>query len=285
MEKKKKLIHRLRSKYRLVIMNEATFEEKASLTLTKLNVFITFSALTILFAGLLYLAVAYTPLREYLPGRVNSDEQRIIYELIFKMDSLESIINNNDAFLQNRKKILEDKIDTSATRNFSAEDSLTGSVNLNASEKELGLRKELQSETPPAVARNANFQATGIFAPFFTPLKGIISSHFDPVIEHFAADIVAKTDQTVKATLDGTVILASWTPETGHVIAVQHDDDIISIYKHNAVLLKKVGNFVDAGEAIAIVGNSGEISTGTHLHFELWHNGVAVNPEDYIVFK
>ncbi len=119
---------------------------------------------------------------------------------------------------------------------------------------------------------------------FFNPLKGIITSEFDLSLNHYGIDIVSKENDAVKATLDGTVLFADWTVETGHVISIQHRDNYISVYKHNSVLLKKTGNFVKAGEPIAIVGESGELTTGAHLHFELWYNGTPVNPLEYIAF-
>ena len=119
---------------------------------------------------------------------------------------------------------------------------------------------------------------------FFIPLKGVITNEFDPITKHFGVDVVAKKDEAVKAVLDGTVILSDWTIETGYVIIIQHQQNIISVYKHNSALMKKSGDIVKAGDPIAIIGETGEIQTGPHLHFELWRNGIPLNPESYIVF-
>jgi len=119
---------------------------------------------------------------------------------------------------------------------------------------------------------------------FFTPVKGIITGEFSPADGHFGVDLVAGPNEVVKAVLDGTVTMSTWTLETGYVIQIQHDYELISVYKHNATLFKSVGEKVAAGDAIAIVGNSGELTTGPHLHFELWHDRVPLNPADYIVF-
>ena len=119
---------------------------------------------------------------------------------------------------------------------------------------------------------------------FYSPIKGIVSKEFDPLRKHFGVDIVAPRDEVIKSVQDGTVIFSSWTVETGYVIAVQHPGNVISVYKHNSVLLKKEGNIVHAGETVAIIGQTGELSNGPHLHLELWVNGVPVNPKDYIVF-
>ncbi len=277
-------MHRLRNKYRMVIMNESTFEEKASLTLTKLNVFIVMSSLLVFFAGLMIVLVRFTPLKEYLPGRVDKDQTRIALELSYKLDSLENQLVLRDQMMLNGLNILSGRVDQD-TAGQSVPDTATHHEDLNPSPEELTLRDQVKPKQDYSLRGNSKNKANALFAPFYTPLSGLVSARFDPLIEHLATDVVSKTDPTVKATLDGTVILATWTAETGHVIALQHANNLISIYKHNAVLLKKVGNFVDAGEAIAMVGNSGELSTGPHLHFELWHNGIAVNPEDYMVFK
>ncbi len=283
MEKKKRLINRLRNKYRLVIMNESTLEEKASLTLSKLNVFIVASSLVVFFSGLLIVIFAYTPLKEYIPGCIDRDQSRLLIDLAMKTDSLEYVIRANDLKLRNDLNILRDRPDTSSA-DFTALDSASAVSQLDPSDRELALREEVKPEDGYAL-RGKSRSASPALAPFFTPLDGMVSAKFNPLIDHLATDIVSKSDQTVRAVLDGTVVFSDWTSETGHVIAIQHSNNLLSVYKHNSVLLKKVGNFVDAGEAISIVGNSGESSTGPHLHFELWHNGTALNAEDYIVFK
>lgn len=277
------MIHRLQNKYRLVIMNDATFEEKASLTLTKLNVFILLSSLLVFFLGLLILLFSFTALKEYLPGCISKDQTILLLELDYKIDSLEAVILANESMLQNEMHILQDRPDTGTSSE--GLDSAMGDIFLDPSDEEVNLREQFRPGQDYSLNTERQRNRNTLFAPFFTPLKGMVSARFDPLIEHLATDIVSKDDLTVKSVLEGTVVLSSWTPETGHVMAVQHDGNLLSIYKHNSVLLKKVGNFVDAGEAIAIVGNSGEMSSGPHLHFELWHNGVALNAEDYIVFK
>lgn len=264
-------------------MNDATFEEKASLTLSKLNVFMVVSSLLVFFFGLTFMLLGYTPLKEYLPGQISRDQSHMLLELAYKIDSLETVIQSNDNMLQNNMRILEDDPDTSLETGSG--DSLIGQVQLDPSEEELALRDKINANKDYSLQAGRNQTGNVLFAPFFTPLTGLVSARFDPMIDHLATDIVSQADQTVKSVLEGTVVLSSWTPETGHVLAVQHANDLLSIYKHNSVLLKKVGNFVDAGEAIAIVGNSGEFSTGPHLHFELWHNGIALNAEEYMVFK
>jgi murein DD-endopeptidase MepM/ murein hydrolase activator NlpD len=147
-----------------------------------------------------------------------------------------------------------------------------------SSDKASKQKKETASKpTEPTLRLNRSYA-------FFTPLKGIVTDTFDLRRNHTAVDVVSYNNAAVKATLDGTVIVSTWTPETGHIMLLQHTDNIISVYKHNSVLLKKQGAQVQAGEVIALMGNSGELTTGPHLHFELWQNGRAVNPLDYIKF-
>ena len=119
---------------------------------------------------------------------------------------------------------------------------------------------------------------------FFSPLAGIISAPYDPKIAHYGVDVVSKKNEPIKSVADGTVILASWTQDAGYVIAVQHRSNVISVYKHNSSLLKKMGEFVSAGDVIAIIGNTGELTTGPHLHFELWYNGNPMDPEEFVSF-
>jgi murein DD-endopeptidase MepM/ murein hydrolase activator NlpD len=161
-----------------------------------------------------------------------------------------------------------------------------GTIDFSTSLEDSILRNQIEEEEQYNLAVVDNRpRALGLAGVhFFAPVRGIVSSPFDATKNHFGTDIVASPDEVVKATLDGTVIMASWTVETGYVIQVQHKDNLISVYKHNAELLKKTGNVVKAGDAIAIVGNSGELTTGPHLHFEIWYNGTPVNPEEYIVF-
>ncbi len=289
MEKKKtKLITRLRNKYKLVLMKATTYEEKISIILTPLNVFIVFSSLFILFSFLIISLILYTPLKYYVPGFSDDFElKKQNIELSLKLDSLLLANEQNEKYLNSVKLILKGENPDSMDNKLSEKkDSLAGSQINPPSETELALRKEAE-----LIERSTGYLGTGStdkkinILPFFNPIKGRISDTFNISTQHFAVDLVAAPDEPVKATLNGTVIFAGWTPETGHVIALQHENNIISIYKHNSVLLKKIGNFVDAGEAIAIIGNSGELTSGEHLHFELWHNGVPVNPANFILFN
>jgi murein DD-endopeptidase MepM/ murein hydrolase activator NlpD len=287
-EKLKRFFDKLKNKYRLVIMNDESFEEKFSFRLSRLNVFIVAGALIIVLIFLTTYIIAFTPLREYIPG-YGSNNSKNVRELILKTDSLEEDAKNKDLYFYNIKNIIEgkevvehipDKPDCTSTK--------YDNITLSKSKEDSALRAEMEGQDQYNVSVNdepATQQISSISnLLFFTPLKGIVVNSFNAVENHYGVDIVAPKNEAIKSTLDGTVIFSSWTLSTGYVIAVQHQSNLISVYKHNSVLLKKEGAFVRAGEVIAIIGESGEVKTGPHLHFELWYNGSPINPKDYIVF-
>jgi len=282
---KKSLSEKLISKYRLVIMDDNTFEEKASFVLSRLNIYILITAFLVLQLLVLTGLIIFTPLKQYIPGYMDINMRRDLTMLKLKSDSLERIINNRDMYIENMRNILigkidtidpyvdrELKLDTVYLSNLSLEDSmLRAEMEQDDKYKLLNVRKKVLAKE----LKNIHY---------FTPIKGLITSDFNPAKEHYGIDIVATEDEPVKSVLDGTIIFSSWTLETGYIIAIQHANDMFSFYKHNSVLLKKVGSFVKAGEVIAIIGSSGELTTGPHLHFELWHKGIAVNPKELMVF-
>ncbi len=286
---KDKWYYRLRDKYRLVVMNDITFEERISVRLTRLNVLIMTSVLTIFLIGITTLIIAFTPLREYIPGYTDVTLNQRIYSLQAKADSMETIFRQRELYLQNIRNIIEGKpmqdtivpVDTtnyhydSITLNHSVEDSLL------RAEYERQNRFDLYYDGESILSENNSRYNLN----FFKPIEGIVTSNFSLADNHLGIDIVANQNETVKATLNGTVIFSDWTVETGYVIAIQHARNYISVYKHNSVLLKKSGAYVKAGDPIGIIGETGTLQSGPHLHFELWYNGSAVNPLNYMTFK
>ncbi|MBX7203845.1 MAG: M23 family metallopeptidase [Bacteroidia bacterium] len=282
---RKKLIHKLKNKYRLVIMNDQTFEEKFSLKLTPMNLFIALSSGILTFTGLILSLFFFTPLKEYVPGYADPDSKRNVAYLILKADSLQNVVRQLNDYIENQNDIMRGKEPKSDRDAPPLSDSVSGSIDLQKIyENDSIFKLEMEKDNPYALEEKSVRPDNISSYTFMSPLKGLITEKFNFPDEHYAVDVVAKPSEAVKATLNGTIIFASWTPETGHVIGIQHPNDLISIYKHNSVLLKKVGTFVNAGDAIAIVGNSGELTTGAHLHFELWYKGNPVNPEEYMVF-
>jgi murein DD-endopeptidase MepM/ murein hydrolase activator NlpD len=286
-KKKQKKIEKLRRKYRLVLMDAATFEEKISFRVSRLGVFLSVATTLILIIALTVYLMAFTGLREYIPGYTDVTLPKKIYELQQKTDSLVRVFSRQDQYITNLKRIISGDTlpdeKTSRSANYINYDTIT----LQLTKEDSLLRAEYEEQTKYSLFQNRmyNFTNTDLgFINFFPPLKGMITRSFNPEMDHFGIDIVTETDNTIKATLDGTVIFSDWTIETGYVIGLQHRGNLISVYKHNSSLLKRTGTFVRAGETISIVGESGELSTGPHLHFELWFNGRPVNPQEFITF-
>lgn len=289
-KKKKSLISRLKNKYRLVIMNDETLEERLTFRLSRLNVFVVLGTLTIILIILTSILIAFTPLREYIPGYTNVGLQKKLYELQIKTDSIEKGLEKRDLFIQNMKDVMNGK-DLSMDIPL-IKDTLHkyNDIKLKKSPEDSLLRAELENQGKYNLYRFENSenirqksQSIGKVL-FFVPLKGVITNEFNPSQNHYGVDIVSKLNEAIKCVLDGTVILSNWTLETGYTIAIQHQQNIVSVYKHNSALLKKEGDFVKAGDPIAIIGQTGELTTGPHLHFELWSDGNPVNPKDYINF-
>ncbi len=285
-ERKNRIIKQLRNKFRLVIMNDDTFEEKASFVLSPLNVLVLVGSVILLFIFLTTYLIAFTSLKEYIPGYADGNIRRNLAILTLRADSMANDIKTKDIYLRNLEGIIQGK--TLEEVESEAKDSTRNYHNLNVSpsHEDSLLREDIESNEKYSLIqqeqKNLKSGAKSFF--FFSPIKGVITNSFRSTPEHLGIDIVAPKNEAIKATLDGTIMFATWTSETGYVIQVQHSNDLISVYKHNSVLLKKVGNRVKAGEAIAIIGDSGELTSGPHLHFELWYQGSPINPTEYMNF-
>jgi len=284
-KKRKEIKRKLLHKYRLVILNESTFEEKISFKLSRLNVFITGSLCIICLIAFTTLLIAFTPLREYIPGYSSTKLKRQATELTYKTDSLVTVLNYTNKYLDNIRKVLNGDI----ANNKINRDSLYAQFKLDPSTIDLTPIKE-DSVLRAQVALEDKYNlfernTKNVNLILFPPINGSISQDYDPDKKHFAIDIVATKGTPIKAVADGIVIFSEWTSETGYVIIVEHKDGLLSAYKHNGSLTKAQGDLVRAGEVIASVGNTGELTTGPHLHFELWNNGSPVNPKNYIDFK
>lgn len=283
-DKKKKLIDKLKNRYRLIIYNDSTYQTVWSMKLTRIKVFLIVSFGGLLLVAFTVLMVAYTPIREMIPGYPSPEVRQLIVRNAMLVDSLDEQLQIRDNYFEKIRALIEGEVpndpdfvaDTSIPSNqlqinYYNHDSVFKQKIL---EEQLDL--SLQTESPKSKSI-ANLH-------FFSPLQGMITNKFDNQTDHVAVDVVGMPNSRISAVLDGTVIFAGWTVETGYIIYLQHQNDLVSVYKHNAELLKKVNERVKAGEAIAIMGNTGELTTGPHLHFELWHHGVALDPEKYIDF-
>lgn len=290
MTKRKKLITRLKEKYKLVVLNDNTFEEKISFRASLWYLIIGTAAFAIVLIFLTLVIIKGTPLKHYLIGVSDVSSQREIVGAHLKIDSLTKLTEQNEVYLENIKRVINGEIGAVKTEKTKAEEEESAknakTLNNKVSKEELELRKLIESESQFDLnVEQLSKEHKGVSAfTFFSPIKGNVTAHFDKNRQHFGIDIAAKKNENIKAVLEGTVVLSSFTPETGNVIAIQHRDNILTFYKHCSALLKKAGSFVRAGEVIAVVGNTGEYTTGPHLHFELWMNGSAVNPEEFINF-
>ena len=284
-KKRKEIKRKLLHKYRLVILNESTFEEKISFKLSRLNVFVMGSLCIVSLIGLTILLIAFTALREYIPGYSSTKLKKQATELTYKTDSLVLVLENTNRYLENIRLVLKGDIENNQINR----DSLKKQFKLDASKIDLTpIRQDSLLRAEVALEDKYNlFESASAKTNFtlFTPISGTVSQKYDAEKRHYAVDIVAPRDTPVKAVANGVVIFSEWTTKTGYVIILEHKEGLLSVYKHNGSLNKTQGDIVRSGEVIASVGNTGELTTGPHLHFELWDNGTSINPLDFIDFK
>jgi len=283
-KKKGKLKQKLTDKYRLVVLNEDTFEERISLKLSRLNVFVLGGIFSILLVAITAVIIAFTPIKEYIPGYLSTKLKADAVKLTFEADSLKQKLAILENYTKALKPVLTGEITSEEIDSLQVEarQITIDESELNASKEDSLFREKVEKITQFALLDNAK---SNVKIVFFAPLKGTLSQSFDANSKHFAVDIVAKKGTPIKAAADGTVIFSGWSAETGYAIILKHNKDFITVYKHNGNLLKQQGDFVKSGEVIASVGSTGELTTGPHLHFELWKGGYAINPTNFIDFK
>lgn len=286
--RKRTFFSKLRDKYRLSLVNESSFEERLSIRLSRINVLLLATGAFLVCAALVTGFIVFTPVKRMIPGYSDQKTKRDAYRATLLADSLEGAMAVRDLYLTNLRSVLNGELPADSATLFRPIAVTPDPDDLKPGPADSVLRERIRREEAYNLEQRTGTTAereglSGIF--FFAPLRGVVTGTFDKAQRHFGIDIVTRPDEAVKACLDGTVVLSSWTSDGGYVLHVQHTGNLVSVYKHNAVLLRKQGDRVRAGEAIAIVGNSGELTTGPHLHFELWHRGEAVDPQAYMVFK
>lgn len=275
--------YRLTRKYRIVLMNDDTLEEKSIFKFTRLDLYLIGFTIILILSLLIIAAIVFTPIKQYVLGYSEVHMQRKLIKQDLAVDSLQEMVANQQLLLLNIKRVIAGDIDTTVPLGFTAQKYDTINIDKRSKYDSLFRKKMASQERVNLKTQQSdNKKGSVVNYHFFLPIKGIVTNEFSHEVDHFGVDIVAPENTIVKATRDGTIILASWTLETGHIVAIQHDNDFISFYKHNSAILKKIGNFVKAGDVIAIIGNTGELTTGTHLHFEIWYKGIPVNPKDYV---
>lgn len=284
-KQKKNSINKLTRSYKVVVSSEDTFEERLSFSTNKFNVFLVLSLYSIILIAFTISVVFFTQIREMVPGYSSSDLLTQAIYLTKKTDSLENELELNNTFYKSIENVLSGKTeqiiykDTLALNN--EKDNIDFQAVLTNAEDSI-LRKYVEEEDKFNLTKNELVIENKMFV---SPVKGQITQKFDPLNNHFALDILVDTGTPVKSILEGKVIFSEWSVDTGHVLIIDHGDDIISVYKHNSKVLKTQNNFVKAGEVIAYSGNQGTLSTGPHLHFELWKNGTPINPEPLFNFN
>jgi murein DD-endopeptidase MepM/ murein hydrolase activator NlpD len=259
---------KLFTKYRLVIMNDSNFEEKLSFRLSRMNVFIITISVSFLLIVSIVVIIAFTPIREYIPGYSNVEDRHQLYRLSKESDSLKTMISVTSQYLDSLMIVL------SGTGSFQRIDfsEISRFIDVPEFKTEIKYTSDLGTSVKNTLEPFL----------FYKPVEGVITQEFLPALYHFGIDVVTPIESPVLAIRDGSVILARWSYQFGNMIIIQHPNNFISVYKHNSVLLKKEGDKVKGGEPIAISGNTGEISTGPHLHIEMWMNGTPVNPAIFL---
>jgi murein DD-endopeptidase MepM/ murein hydrolase activator NlpD len=275
-----------RDKLRFSIYNDTTFEEVWRVRLTGYNAFLLITFLVLFIIGTTTLLIAFTNMREFIPGYPDVTMRRNILMSAIRLDSLEHELDLRDKYFANLNAIISGK---QPIEIFSRQDTTKkyNTIKFTNSPEKIALRTQIEQDEKynltlgPRITENASLASLH----FFPPVKGIVSGKYDLRTKHFGTDIVTTPKSPVVAALDGTVIFTGWTMETGYVIEIQHNNNLVSVYKHNSALIKEAGDLVRAGEIISIVGDSGEIYTsGPHLHFEMWYKGSPLDPEKHIIF-
>lgn len=289
MAKSQKKVHKLRkrlfNKRRLVILNEDTFEEIFSLKLNLMNVFVVLTIGAIFLIGITTYIIAFTPLREFIPGYASTKLRREATIMAVKSDSLQLEVQKNQAYIESIKKILTGDLEYAQ---FNKDSLLAIQIQdpsqyrLEADEAEQKLREQVAMEDKYNLFEKAESKVNLVLFP---PARGHITDQYDARKKHFAVDVALANDTPIKSVANGTVVFADWTPSSGNVIIIKHTDALLSVYKHAATLTKSQGDFVRTGEVIALAGSTGHESTGVHLHFELWKDSYPIDPTQFIDFE
>tara|TARA_A100000164_G_scaffold381941_1_gene436653 strand:- start:557 stop:1432 length:876 start_codon:yes stop_codon:yes gene_type:complete len=284
-KKREQILQKLLNPYLVMIIDEETFEEQAQLRTSRLKMFFITLLLLGAFSGLIFSIIAYTPIKKYIPGYDSSELRKKAVQNLFLTDSLITLYNQNILYLNSIRKVLTEDISFQDSDSFteSKEKDMQNNPSVGKPILEDSLLRVFVAQQDKYSPNLKTKVKSNMF--LFPPLFGYISEPFDINKSHYAVDIVAKENTPIKAISDGIVVFAEWTSETGYVIILEHSLGILSVYKHNSSLSKKQGDSVSGGEVIASIGNTGDLTTGYHLHFELWIDGYPVNPENFFNFS
>lgn len=274
----------IKFKYKLTVINENTLEEVIGIHVSKLNgLSVLLSACIVIFL-IAAVIIVFTPLRNYLPGYMNSEIREQVVANALRADSLQTALDRQKQYIMNVQDILSGQVKADTVKSIDSLTNFRAEELMERSKEEDEFRKKYEeAERYNLTAVNNAPDASGLI--FYRPTRGVMSTNFDPEQRHFGVDLTASPNENILAALDGTVILSAYTAESGYVIQIQHPQNFVTIYKHCGSLLKRAGDKVKGGEVIALIGSGNRIeSDAPHLHFELWHRGNPINPEKYVVF-
>ena len=277
-------LQNLLNRYRMIVINETTFNEELSFRFSRLNIFsIIILLLVFIFTGTFFL-VSYTPIKEFIPGYTSTKVRKEAIRNTFLLDSLVTKFQKQDQFIKSIKSALsgENESDEGLLKEINKNNLESFNREFNRVKADSLLRLEVMQEDKYNLMPNSK---NNVKFMLFSPASGLISEPFNSEIKHFAVDVALAKETPIKSVAVGTVVLAEWTSDTGYVIVIKHNHGLLSVYKHNSSIEKSQGDIVQAGEVIAFAGNSGELSTGYHLHFELWIDGYPVDPTNFIDFS
>jgi murein DD-endopeptidase MepM/ murein hydrolase activator NlpD len=282
-EVKRNFLTKLLEKYRLVVLDDSTYEEKISFKISRLNVFTHLLVLMFFIILTTSAILFFTPIREYIPGYSSVALQRQANSLSYKTDSLQQIVYLNDQYINSLKKVLTGDLETIEYNidSIISKDLLDLQI-IEKSKEDSILRQVVENEDKynlNNIAKNKEYYM------LISPIKGIVSQNYSVAEKHLAIDISVDIGTPVKSIANGRVLLSEWTTQTGYVLIIDHGSDLVSIYKHNSLLLKDQGDAVKQGEIIAMSGNTGVLTSGPHLHFELWSEGFSIDPKTLIDFE
>ena len=280
-EKIKDLIKRLRIKHKLTFINDSNYHEKWSFRLSSLNLITLVVLYTIIIVVIVMIFFAFTTLNAFINSSQNEASERLLEENERSLDSLYRMTRSTEKYLADLSTLLKDESFNDTVYQLKQDTSFLNYVpNFSRSKEDSLLRIKMEKQNSPDGMDDSEQN----FDFFFSPVNGKVSQSFNPKKNHFGVDVVTAVDEPIKACLDGAVVLSGWLPGEGNIIIIQHNNDLISVYKHCSVLLKKQGDHILTGDPIGIVGNTGENTSGPHLHFEIWKKGIPLNPQEFISF-
>ena len=282
---KRKFFQKLKNHYLVMIIDEETFEEKGQIRTSRLKTILVSFLLICISSSLIFTIISYTPLKEYIPGYDSSEIRAKAIQNLFLTDSLIQLYDQNLKYLNSVKKVLTEDIsleEQSTLKETQKSLSVNDGLNIEPVLEDSLLRVFVSQQDKYSPVSRKEIELNTFLFP---PVKGQVSQPFDRKKSHYAVDIAVEKNMPIKAIADGTVVFSEWTSETGYVIILEHNFGLLSVYKHNSSLNKMQGNSVLSGEVIATAGNTGEYSTGYHLHFELWMDGYPMDPENFFNFS